>query len=99
MWRNTYNFSYKDGVLSDGIGINIPTFRYSTVDSNLRKTLLPPSGSTIVSVWLYNYWDKNAETYTTMLVVYCQNKKMYYNYLRIDDPTLHEIKGLEFFLY
>lgn len=94
--KNTYNFSYKDGVLTDGLGINIPTFRYSTTDSNLKKSLTAPDGGSIVSVWLYNFWDNNAESYITMLIAYSLNKKMYYNYLRIDDSTLHEITGLEF---
>jgi len=92
----SYNYDFADGALKDGIGINPPQMRYSRVNSDYRKLLNLPSSTSVEGAWIFNMVHEDVSVYFPMLVIYCGNGKMYYNYLHGTDGDFIELVGISF---
>ena len=92
----TYNFDYKEGNLKPGIGISVPTIRYSANNTALRKSFNFPAGYEVKGCWLFNAWHQDANLFFPLIVIYCSDDKMYYNYLYGSQTNMIEMQGLEF---
>jgi len=93
---NTYNFDYTDGALKDGIGINIPKFRYNKTNPDMIKELIFPNMYQIYGCWYFNRWNDKSNSYDPFVVIYTGDRKLYYNYLYDHYGQMYEVKEMTF---
>ena len=79
--RLSYNYDYSDGALKDGMGISVPSVKYSNISPEYTKLLTLPSGVMVRASWLFPTWHITAKVYNPILVIYAYNNKFYYNNL------------------
>ena len=92
----TYNFDYSNGDLKDGMGLNIPKFRYAENFIDRFKEIVWPSSEVVIGCWVYPFWNKNMNMYTELLVVYTVKGNFYYNNLKESSTDMILIDGLNF---
>lgn len=92
---NTYNFNFINGDLTDGIGVSIPRFRYLLEDIEFTKELISPTTFHIEGCWLFPVWKDNGSRYSSYLLIYSADGKMYYNSLHNELGDMYLIKDLQ----
>lgn len=93
--KRTYNFSFKDGALKTGAGIEEINFPYNDVYLDRTKTLVEPTGITVQGTWLYTYYDSALKKYQSILLLYGSDKKIYWNILNTSTTTFEVIANFE----
>ena len=88
-----YNFDLSKGVLSDGIGINEPLFKYNLQMYRMFKNINFESIYHIEACWYFPCWDSTHNEFTPIIVTYCSNEKFYYNLLHYPGKDMTEIVG------
>lgn len=89
---NTYNYSYNSGALKEGLGIKsleIP------IGSTTKSMILPSSVNKVLKFWFYRRYDNVNNKFSPLMMIYCDDKKLYYGRLDTLDNEFRET-GLEF---
>lgn len=89
---NTYNFNFLEGALTDGIGVTTPKFRYLIEALEDTKELISPTTYHIEGCWLFPVWVDNRTRYSSFIIIYSAEGKMYYNTLHNQSGEMHLIE-------
>lgn len=74
--KNAYNFEYKNGALSTGLGIVNP--KVSMTKNGLNyKDLVVPEGIDVLAVWTFDRYVENVNQTETHIIIYCSDKCLY----------------------
>lgn len=84
---NSFNFSYKNGSLSTGLGIDNVSINYDPNDSSLVRGLDNPSNTEILAIWSQDSYFSEMETDARLLFAYGRDKKIYYHYLHANNTS------------
>lgn len=96
--KNTYNFEYKNGALTTGLGIE--PLDVSMTRNNLNiKRLITPEGLDVLAVWTFDRYVKANDFVDTYIIIYCSDKHLYIaniitgvsNFLLATDKTFETI--------
>ena len=89
---NSFNFSYNSGALKEGLGLKeleIPV-------NNYTKTMITPTGvNQILNFWHYRRYDKLNNDFSPLMMIYCDDGKLYCGRLDTDDDIFRDT-GLSF---
>lgn len=88
-----YNFDTSSEALTDGLGINDLSFVWDNYNYLQYKTLVPPSKTFVINAYFFRYWHK-VFGYYYVLVIFCANNKIYYNYVNQVNTDWQEITNL-----
>ncbi len=94
--HKVYNFSCKDGKLTDGIGINEPLIKFLPNNYEYLKTFKTPAGLSVLGCWYFSYWNSNLQRYESFLIIYCDDNKMYYNYYHTTTDDFTDMSNITF---
>ena len=94
--KNTYNFCFNNGALTNGLGISEFKVSYSANDLTKMHGFNVPDGVSVLGAWVYNIYSKLDVRYVDYLIVYCSNGKMYMGSMFMNTSVLAEIDGLSF---
>lgn len=86
----TYNYDYNSGVLTDGMGIGKLEW---TMQGVKREFPLPEGVTKVKGIWYFKRYIDEKSAFESFLVIYCDNKKMYYATLDIPANYFLEISG------
>lgn len=95
--NNVYNFDTTSGALTDGMGIQDVSFKYSSQLHRLTKKVNFPVNYQIMGCWYYPYFDTFDNSECPILVIYCSNRKFYYIQIQHPDIEMLEIDDLLFY--
>ena len=88
-----YNFDTSSEALKDGLGVTELKFVWNNAHDLQYKTLVAPTFAFVENAYFFRYWHKTWGYYY-VLVIYCSNKKIYYNYVNQYNDQWHEITNL-----
>lgn len=94
--KNTYNLNFLNGALTEGLGVTDVVLYPSKTNWNLAKSFTYPAHTNILATWNYNFYTEFREYDLRILVIYCSNKKVYYNIINGMDTEFIEVVGLTF---
>ena len=84
---NSYNFSYKNGALSTGLGLKPVEITYYPDDLSLTRGLENPGDTQILGIWSQDTYYSDMDLNARMLFAYGKDKKLYYHYLHFNNTT------------
>ena len=79
--KNSFNFSYKNGALSTGLGVKDVVINYNIENPSLTKTLSTPAGTQILALWSQGTYFSQLASVDRHLFAYCADGKVYFNTL------------------
>lgn len=91
---NTYNFSFKNGALKDGLGIDRVSISYDSSNRELKKSLNLPEGLDVLGVWVFNRFTTGDNHYNNYLMLYCSDGRLYANFLASHIENFVPVTGL-----
>lgn len=91
-----YNFNLSNGILSVGLGLNDPVFKYNLQMYRMYKSINFEPNYHIKGCWYFPFWDVTHKEYAPIILTYCANKKFYYNYIHHPSSDMNEIINLTF---
>ena len=91
---NTFNFSFKNGALKDGLGIEKVGISYNSEDREQKKLLELPENLDVLGVWVFNRFTKDDNKYNNYLMLYCSDGKLYANFLRSSTTKFVPVSSL-----
>ena len=94
--KTIYNYSCSSGALHDGIGLSELKLIYNNDYDLQYKTLLLPTTNFVHACYFLRYWLEDINSYMSVLITYCADDKLYYNYLNSSDTEWYEISNLSF---
>lgn len=94
--KNTYNYSYVNGALTNGLGIQSVRFCYDATDKSKTHTLNFPTDLDVLGAWIYTRYNKNMKQYEDWCIYYCSDCYMYVGFMYINAPNTKKISGLYF---
>ena len=74
--KNTYNFEFKNGALTTGLGV-VPLEVSMTRDNENIKPLNTPEGLDVLAVWTFDRYVKQNDFVDTYIIIYCSDKHLY----------------------
>lgn len=94
--NNTYNFSFNNGALINGLGVSEFKVKYSTKDLAREHGFKIPEGLSVLGAWVYNRYSNADVKYVDYLIVYCSDGKIYMGSMFINSEVMAEVDGLLF---
>lgn len=91
--RQTYNYDFSSGALTNGLGFKDLTITVGDV----KKTMSVPSTvSEIKNFWFFNNYNKTYEEFQPVLVFYTSENKLYWAPMYTTDTNFYELLNLTF---
>lgn len=94
--KNTFNYCYKNGALTDGLGIDKPKLSYKISNKSLKKSVNIPPDVNVLGVWVYNRFVNKQVGYSNYLIIYCSDGNMYYNNMYVSSSNFYKLSEIKF---
>ena len=91
--RQTYNYDFSSGALTNGLGFKDLTI---TVGDVTKTMSVPSTVSEIKNFWFFNNYNKTYEEFQPVLVFYTSEKKLYWAPMYTTDTNFYELLNLTF---
>lgn len=92
-----YNFTIKDGILFDGLGVRSLSLRSDNAKVGYFKPINPPpDNSFIKACWLFSAWGLDFPNYRHFIIVYSSMGEFYFNIIHSQSSDLTKVEGLVF---
>lgn len=88
---NSYNFDFNSRSLKEGLGIST----FSVYNGTVRKNMFFPSGKKVLKFWHFRRYDKTINEFSPLMMIYCDDKKMYVGRLVTQDANFYDL-GITF---
>ena len=85
---NSYNFSYKNGALTTGMGVGDLKIRYDLTDEEKIRGIRYPEDVELLTIWNYENYFSETETLSRWLIFYGSDKRIYMHYMYINSGTI-----------
>jgi len=96
MATSCYNFSFKNGALTSGMGVDLITLRNTPFNQTSIKRLQSPPEFFVRAAWMYNYYHNFFGLHENRLIVLANDFRLYYNTVNRHDGLNDWIEVLNF---
>ena len=90
--KMTYNYDYNSGVLKDGMGIG--KLSWVNSDNIVREFPLPEGVTQVNGIWHFRRFGEDKQAFESYLIIYGNDKKLYYAFLDSNINIFYEITGV-----
>lgn len=94
--KNTYNFNFKSGALTTGLGVETASLSYNASNRSLKKTFIYPTGVDVLGVWIFNKYDTDYESFRDMVMMYCSDGYMYSGFMYTTNACVAKLNAYHF---